>query len=1224
MPTDDHSPHWQPNSYAAAAGAAVAAAAAAANVSRAKAEAEAAAAAASAKLEAEKALAEQEHAAAVEEEMAEVFASYVCASSAQGLARSHPGDIAESGLLSSVSLPALSYPADALAEAAQKGLLSSLQMEGILYACQAHLRILSTGRRMGFFLGDGAGVGKGRQIAGMILDNFARGRRKSVWLSLSGDLRVDAERDLRDIGCHVNVIDGCKGLDASRGKGLGAGRETQSGVVFTTYSTLISSSRGGGAGGGFAPQSRMQQIIDWCGGAAFDGALVFDEAHKAKNFKTDNEEASTKVSQCVIAIQEAMPLARVVYASATGVTDVSNLAYCDRLGLWGVGTPFGTFTAFKDSMDKRGIGALEMLAMELKSSGVYVSRGLSWKGAEFDTSICPLPAGAVKQYDAACAFWLDLRRELERAERLTGCTGKCSKEKCKDGVHYCSPMRPYWSALQRFFKELANAAKVPFIMDQARTALETGHSVVIGLQSTGEAGLEQAMEDLGKRPGDSVPSLISASYYMARSFLRTRFPTATRPKVIPVPSLEDVEAQLKKMQSAAQGRGETLQVNAQRAALLSNRSVLLRAAAEAAKSDAVPECEEARARLLVTLDALSLPPSPLDSLIDGLGGPGMVAEMTGRRARIVRRQGRNHLCYELRDDGSKAGAEASLNIKERKDFMAGKKHVAIISDAASTGVSLHAGVGSPAEHRRRLHITLELAWSADKTIQQLGRSHRSHQRSAPVYRLLVTNLGGERRFASVVAKRLMSLGALTKGDRRAASGGDFSCFDLDNKYGKAALRALMTATNTHASFAKGVTGEQLRCILADGGDTEEQGGDSLDDERVLKLIKESVDELSMDEERHHSNVGMFLNRIQSLPVSRQNLLFAYFTACFEIITAEARAAGTYDSGVADMRATHVRLDGMEEVGTDMNSGVRTVLTKVELDRGVDWDTAVAKLGEREGEDDGGEALPRGTGFYRSKHLDIKTRKHLYLLAVAKMSSSTHFVITRPSTGTSPFEMDRGELLHKYVPMGPENMEEVEAGWRECFRVTDNSNTGSRKLKVALLSGAVLPIWPALESTVRASGFSMTKAEQALKVYRVPLDDGRKAVGIRLPVGILGTLRTAIKTLQESRRVVEASTGTGCVTQPVAPVDDRSYKKATTPQNTILTFFKRKATDGDEGSESAPQPPKRHPKLNAASGPRQQRNFFAPKQIRQPLAPAVLPVPDVVEIVDVVDLVSDSD
>lgn len=54
-------------------------------------------------------------------------------------------------------------------------------------------------------------------------------------------------------------------------------------------------------------------------------------------------------------------------------------------------------------------------------------------------------------------------------------------------------------------------------------------------------------------------------------------------------------------------------------------------------------------------------------------------------------------------------------------------------------------------------------------MQQLGRTHRSNQQQPPMYLIVSSDICGEKRFASVVARKLQQLGALTQGDRNAAS-----------------------------------------------------------------------------------------------------------------------------------------------------------------------------------------------------------------------------------------------------------------------------------------------------------------------------------------------------------------------------------------------------------------------------------------------------------------------
>jgi hypothetical protein len=202
---------------------------------------------------------------------------------------------------------------------------------------------------------------------------------------------------------------------------------------------------------------------------------------------------------------------------------------------------------------------------------------------------------------------------------------------------------------------------------------------------------------------------------------------------------------------------------------------------------------------------MDLPLSALDNLIDKLGGTSKVSEMTGRKGRIVRDFKRNTISYEVRGDEKDRDM---VNIHECRDFMKGNKLVAIISDAASTGISLHSSI-SCGNTRRRVHMTLELPFSADKAVQQMGRSHRSHQVSGPIYKLIVSNLGGEMKFAAAVSQRLQSLGALTKGDRRAAAGQDLDAFNVDTRYGRESLKMLLDTIQN----GKGVLAGVNRAVL---------------------------------------------------------------------------------------------------------------------------------------------------------------------------------------------------------------------------------------------------------------------------------------------------------------------------------------------------------------------------------------------------------------------------
>ncbi|WP_196489951.1 strawberry notch-like NTP hydrolase domain-containing protein, partial [Erythrobacter donghaensis] len=62
-----------------------------------------------------------------------------------------------------------------------------------------------------------------------------------------------------------------------------------------------------------------------------------------------------------VLLQNNLPDARVLYASATGASEVNNLAYAVRLGLWGPGTAFANREDFISQIRAGGIAAMELV-----------------------------------------------------------------------------------------------------------------------------------------------------------------------------------------------------------------------------------------------------------------------------------------------------------------------------------------------------------------------------------------------------------------------------------------------------------------------------------------------------------------------------------------------------------------------------------------------------------------------------------------------------------------------------------------------------------------------------------------------------------------------------------------------------------------------------------------------------------------------------------------------
>lgn len=961
-------------------------------------------------------------------------------------AKPHPDKLVESVAMASVAPPKPAYRPKLPKRIITGGDLSDAQLESVIYAGEAHSGYLAghwsvdatfdnlkavapeaegaVRFRRGWFLGDGTGAGKGRQAAGIILDNWLQGRRRHLWISKSETLIEEAQRDWSALGQEKLLVTPLSRF--RQGKPI----KLDEGILFVTFATLRTDEREG-------KRSRVQQIVDWLGqeagrtegptgtegGAAgsgraatgkarpFDGVVIFDEGHAMANAaggKSERgEKAASQQGRAGLRLQRALPDARVVYVSATGASEVESLAYAERLGLWGSADfPFSTRSEFIAAIEDGGVATMEVLARDLKAMGLYASRSLSFEGVEYDILEHELTEEQVRIYDSYAEAFQIIHNNLNEALEATGITGATSSAgatsagKCTLNKNAKAAARSaFESSKQRFFNHLLTSMKTPALIGATTKDLEEGHAAIVQIISTGQSLTERRLaeiptEEWGDIQVDVTPREIVAEY------LNHSFPTQL-------------------FEEYSDGEGNLL-----------SRPVYT--------ADGNPVlCREAVARrdaLLERLGSLPAIPTALDQIVQHFGTE-KVAEITGRTRRIVRR-----------DEGGTIARFAvesrpgSANLDETRAFMDDEKPILIFSEAGGTGRSYHADLGTK-NQRLRLHNLLEPGWRADVAIQGLGRSHRTNQAQPPRFRMIATNVKAERRFLSTIARRLDTLGAITRGQRQTGGQGMFRSEDnLESQYARDALRQFYKLI--HRGGVPGCSLEKFETITGLSL-TAEEGG--------LK------DELPP--------IHTFLNRMLALTVAMQNLLFDAFEQLLSARIEGAIAGGVYDKGLETLTADRMTVKARRLVYSHPVTGAETHLLTI-------------------------ERMDRNRPMMLADALNLAARDARARLMVNGKSG-------RPAVQvpTRSVMLDDGSVQPRVALIRP--MDEIrfevrqldETNWEEADEKTfsaawDAEVAALPEFSIStmhVVSGLLLPIWKLLP-------------QDFCRVYRLETDDGERIVG----------------------------------------------------------------------------------------------------------------------------------
>lgn len=165
-----------------------------------------------------------------------------------------------------------------------------------------------------------------------------------------------------------------------------------------------------------------------------------------------------------------------------------------------------------------------------------------------------------------------------------------------------------------------------------------------------------------------------------------------------------------------------------------------------------------------------------------------------------------------------------------------------------------------------------------------------------------------------VAKKLQQLGALTKGDRRAADASDLSQFDVDTPYGRKALLKVVEMLLQPGVSSQRPPDAYVREAIGLHANSELQGKWA----EYLDAAEDALANAGIDDE---ASTTRFLNRILGMPVKLQNMIFSHFSAELDeqIKIAKVRARLPHAHTRTHTTRTHTTQAAAPRTGTSMRS-----------------------------------------------------------------------------------------------------------------------------------------------------------------------------------------------------------------------------------------------------------------------------------------------------------------